>query len=409
MGKRALTAEEARVLARTSSLRDALSSGLSPRVARVAAGDRVRISDDSAVVGTIENASYVLTTFFGMVELPASRVAGLAPAGGAAGAWVILRDGQALRGELADPVIRLKLREGSPLKIPVSEIRECGYRLPDKEPPKSAAVGSTILLRTGERLYWTECKQALQLKTAYGALDLPMKSLLSVEAAMGGGHAVRLVNGSVLSGTLEAKAVKFRLELGAEAAIEPDRLARVEWPAKAVESPGLAVLRMRNGDRLLGEIKEANLTVQTKFGPADFAADSVQELAFDANQPGAVVLQAWGGNAVRGTLAGAAVEFEIAPLGPRVKAPADQIVSITCPFALPAGVRKEVERLVALLGAGSFKDREAASQALVKFGKDIVPLLKKYLADNDPEVRNRVQTVVDQLAPDAPATPPAAP
>ena len=156
--------------------------------------------------------------------------------------------------------------------------------------------------------------------------------------------------------------------------------------------------------RLLSEIKEANLTVRTKFGLVDFASDSVQEVAFDANQAGAVSLQAWGGNAVRGTLANATVDFEVAPSGPRFKAPAGQIVSITCPFALPAGARKEVARLVALLGAGSFKDREAASRALVKMGKDILPLLKKYLADDDPEVRQRVQEDIDQISPDAPQT-----
>lgn len=83
---------------------------------------------------------------------------------------------------------------------------------------------------------------------------------------------------------------------------------------------------------------------------------------------------------------------------PQGQALAAKIASITQPDASPrTKAREKVERLVAQLGAESYKDHEAAQKALVKMGKSIVPLLKPYLKSPDPEIRQRIQDILEQL------------
>ncbi|MCK4276692.1 MAG: hypothetical protein KAX78_09265, partial [Phycisphaerae bacterium] len=60
-------------------------------------------------------------------------------------------------------------------------------------------------------------------------------------------------------------------------------------------------------------------------------------------------------------------------------------------------VLTSVEKYVAQLGAESYKDREAAKKALIKLGKGIIPLLKKYVRNGDPQVRQGIQDIIEQL------------
>ena len=77
---------------------------------------------------------------------------------------------------------------------------------------------------------------------------------------------------------------------------------------------------------------------------------------------------------------------------------AGQFVSIECPLPLPPkAARIEVEKLIAQLGAESYEDRQNASKKLVKMGKNILPILKGHLQTGDPEVRQRIEGVMEQL------------
>jgi hypothetical protein len=81
-----------------------------------------------------------------------------------------------------------------------------------------------------------------------------------------------------------------------------------------------------------------------------------------------------------------------------VKVTPAQIASITNSSAQPPPeLLKKAEQLIAQLGAESFEDREAAAKALVAMGKGIVGLLKKHSKSSDPEIRQRIQDILEKL------------
>ena len=84
-----------------------------------------------------------------------------------------------------------------------------------------------------------------------------------------------------------------------------------------------------------------------------------------------------------------------------------QLASIARKQALPPPqVARRIEALIARLGAESYKDREAAARALSAMGPRIVHVLRKYLKDPDPEIRQRIEDILEKLNPKPPPPPP---
>ena len=51
----------------------------------------------------------------------------------------------------------------------------------------------------------------------------------------------------------------------------------------------------------------------------------------------------------------------------------------------------------AQLGSESYRDREDAAKALVAMGRSIAPLLRPHLKSRDPEIRQRIQDILEKL------------
>ncbi|HUT61043.1 MAG TPA: hypothetical protein VNA25_24615, partial [Phycisphaerae bacterium] len=338
------------------------------------------------------------------VKIPAAAVVGVVPAGGQSQAWVLLTDGQSVFGALAEPEIRIELSAGSELKVPLGSLRQCGFRITEDKPivaPKRAAM---LLLASGERLAWESLGQTLHLQTAFGRAALPAGGLLRIDSAglPGGPFRAMTANGSTLTGMLAEEQVRLKLALGPELAVPPERLRSLTFDANAVRSEVDATMILRSGDRLLGRVLQDRLTVQTEFGEVKLPPGSVNGLRFDANRPGAVSAVAWDGARVEGRLGAKAVEFQVGAGGPRLSVLVGQIVSIERSVALPPpDVLRKIEALIVKLGAASYKHREAATQDLIAMGKAIVPLLKKHRNDPDPEVRQRIELILEKLAPES--------
>ncbi|HUS48384.1 MAG TPA: LamG domain-containing protein [Phycisphaerae bacterium] len=395
---RALSAEEIHRVFEARSLRDILPGAAAPFVTRLAEADRIALNDGSVLVGTIENSSYTIAASIGRLEIAADRVAGLIPVGtDGSRVRMLLADGQAVAGEPAEASVRLKLADGSTRAVPFTDIRECGHRLRGSKPAAAARPG--VVPHSGDMLTWTSCREKLQLKTDYGTVDLPIDGLLWAGPArqeQRGWQAV-LVNGSTLSGTMLPEKLTLKLTVGPEVTMARDEIRRLLGPSRRVEPAGQIAVSMRNGDRLVGRLTEKKLTIQTDFGQAEIAPASVFRITFDANQPGVMVAQAWTGTVLRGKLADAAVTVELLP-GLAIKVPPSQIDSIArADVSLPREVAQKAQQLIAQLGAEAYKDREAASKALVKMGPSVVALLRQHLKNGDPEIRRRVEEILGKL------------
>jgi len=400
---RALSAKEIAQMAGAYSLTGLLSVTV-PYIHRDTLSDRVVLGDGKVLKGVIGNDAYELTTFFGKVKTPAKDVIGLAPAGSKL--WLMLADGQVLVGEPGQTPLSLKLPAGSVLKIPLARIRQCGYRISKAKLADALPSGPVITLRNGQRLALASgAASALHFRTAYATVALPLDGLIRIEPVSGasGLHRAVLTGGSTLTGTLASQTLRLKLALGPVATVRRDEIFDLTAAGKDATRPYVAVMLMRNGDRLVGTLAHKVLVVRTEFGPAKVFPVSTRTMTFDAVKAGAVALRMWNGGTIEGRLVEPALTFAIAPGGPTVKLKPAHIASITRPYALPGPeTLTKAEKLIAQLGAESYADREAATRELLKMGKSIVPLLKKHLASRDPELRQRIEDILEKSDPKKP-------
>jgi len=404
--RRALSAEEVRAVSRIRDLRDVLSAVSLPHVRRDPLADCVVLRDGKSIKGKIQAAAYDLTTPFGRLHVPAERVVALAVTDGGGRAWLLLADGQALIGRVAQQTVRCKLASGSILSLPLGEVRQCGYRVSRDKPARPPSPAPAAMLRSGARLAWDALECRLQLRTAHGTVALAPDGLLGIDRTPRGWCA-RFANGSLLSGTLLPEALRMKLRLGPAISLRREQIVRLAMAGKPALPSGGAVAVLRNGDRLFGRLAAGKLALKTKFGDAVVTPQSIVTMDFDANAPAAVTAETWDGTELRGRLAEGTLGFTIAPGGPTLRIQLPQLASIARKQALPPPqVARRIEALIARLGAESYKDREAAARALSAMGPRIVHVLRKYLKDPDPEIRQRIEDILEKLNPKPPPPPP---
>ena len=379
-------------------------SGGIPPVTRLERTDRIELNNGNMMMGTIVNKSYTVTTFYGKIEVPARRVVGIVPTRDKPGrVRLVQTDGQVIAGTMADQRVELTLPGGSTLNVPPGSIRQMGYRISKDRPAGFAASQPTVLLHGGDRLIWTECRTRLQLTGPWGAVDLPLQSLLRIERTdkEGGGHRAWFRGGTVLAGTLGPKKFTLKPKAVAELKIASKDVRLIVLPTRTPMpfEPAATVL-LHDGSRVLGRLEHETLALRTEFGQVKVNVGNVKTLTRDPKRPALVTISTWNGMTLRGRLAAPKLACRITPGGPQVSLNAAQVASVTqsAPLLRPE-VRKKAEKLIAQLGAESYKDREAATKELVKMGKAIVPLLKKHRNNPDAEVRQRIEDILKQIDP----------
>jgi hypothetical protein len=379
-------------------------SGGVPPVTRVERADRIELNDGSVLLGAIENKNYSVTTLYGKIEIPASRVVGIVPAGDKPTRFSLVQtDGQVIVGTLAGQTVKLSLPGGSTLNVPPAGIRQMGYRISRDRPVGFASSQPMVLLRSGDRLIWTQCRTKLQLVGQWGSVDLPLRSLRRIEwtDTEGSGHRALFPGGSVLAGTLGPKKLTLKLKVLPELEIASKDIRLIVLPMKTLTpfEPAATVL-LHDGSRLLGRLEHETLALRTEFGRIKARVGELKTLTCDPKRPAHVTITTWNGTTLRGQLTAPRLTCRIAPNGPRVSLMTTRIASITQPSP-PLGpkARKKAEELIAQLAAESYADREAAAKELLKMGKSIVPLLKKHLAGRDPELRQRIEDILEKSDP----------
>ena len=377
-------------------------SGGIPSVTRLVRADRIELNDGDMLLGTIENRSYAVTTLYGKIEVPARRVVGIVPTGDKSRrVRLVQTDGQVIAGTMGDQTVQLTLQGGSTLNVPPGSIRQMGYRISKDRPAGFAASQPVVILRSGDRLIWTECRAKLQLTGPWGAVDLPPDSLQRIEQTdtEGRGHRARFQGGTALAGTLGPEKFTLKLKVVPELEIASKDVRLIILPTKSPEPPApRATILLHDGSRLLGRLENETLALRTEFGRVKVYVGDVKALTRDANRPALVTITTWDDTTLHGQLAELKLTCRIAPNGPRASLNAAEVASVTLstPLLRPE-VREKAEKLIAQLAAESFVDRETATKELVNMGKGVVGLLKEHVNSLDSEVRQRVARILEQL------------
>jgi hypothetical protein len=170
----------------------------------------------------------------------------------------------------------------------------------------------------------------------------------------------------------------------------------------------LDAVTLSNGDHLFGRLAAESFTLKTDYGNVTLRPENIQTMAFSRTHLGRAALQLWDGSVLRGQCSQETLAFQVSP-GPMLPIYIGQYVEVRRSQALPPKeIRQKLQRLVGQLGAESYKDRQTATEELIKMGKGIIPMLRKHLPAGDPEVRQRIEDILERLG-GGPARLPAGP
>ncbi len=370
------------------------------------AADKIVESTGDMKFGRVLNDKFVVDTFFDTIEIPAEKVIGMVLPQGAGDArlHVAMTNGQILCGTIKGQKLKLKMSVGSTLEIPFDRIKQWSYKISKQRPEEIEFTGPLAILRTGDSLAFDPADVELNFRTRYGSVELSGEDLfvINMDNPGHGLHKAEFLNGSRLGGVLEAGNITLKLTLGPRLRINRNLVAKLQFSPEEGSPPPLTGVKMTNGDELFGRLGDKEIVIRTDYGSqVTLHPRSIKTMTFSTTHLGRAVVQLWDGSVLRGQLTQDELRFEIKP-GPQLAICPNQCLSITRPQALPPEeVMEKIEKLVGQLGAESYKDRQDATEELVAMGKEIVPLLQKYLKTNDPEVQQRIRHVIERLGGEA--------
>ncbi|MCK4275593.1 MAG: hypothetical protein KAX78_03710, partial [Phycisphaerae bacterium] len=313
---------------------------------------------------------------------------------------IAMTNGQIVCGKVGETKLLFKPSVGSSvLQIPLSRVRQWSFRISKERPEDVPFVGPVAILRTGDRLAFKAEKLKLKFRTRHGLVDLVAADLMSINMDNTGNavHRATFLNGSFLGGFLEPDKLLLPLKIGTTLEIPRDMIVQLVFATEEKENHLLTRVILTNEDELLGKLDADLIKIKTDSGMLEVKPENIKAMAFSDSHLGRIVVQLWDTSTYRGQLQRKHLTVQMMP-GPALNVYIGQLAGIIRPQALPPSeVLTSVEKYVAQLGAESYKDREAAKKALVKLGKGIIPLLKKYVGNGDPQVRQGIQDIIEQL------------
>ncbi len=363
--------------------------------------DAVTETNGDNKFGTVTNKSFEIQTVFGQLKLPASQVIGMVCEKGAGRrVRVAMTNGQIVCGKVGQTKLLFKPSTGtSVLQIPLGRVRQWSFRISKERPEDVPFVGPVAILRTGDRLAFKAEKLKLKFRTRHGVVDLAAGDLMSINMDNTGNaiHRATFPNGSFLGGFLEPDKLQLPLKIGTTLEIPRNMIVQMLFATEEKENNLLTRVILTNEDELLGKLNVALMKIKTGSGMLEVKPENIKTMVFSRSRLGWVVVQLWDSSTYRGQLQRKHLAVQMMP-GPTLNVYIGQLAGIIRPQALPPSkVLTSVEKYVAQLGAESYKDREAAKKALIKLGKGIIPLLKKYVRNGDPQVRQGIEDIIEQL------------
>ena len=363
-------------------------------------------------LGKIINKSFDIEALFGPLKLPAERVVGMVAAeGGTQTVQFVLTDGQIVSAAMPKDKIHLELPTGGTLQIPFDRLKQWSFRVSDQRPDDSRFAGPTVLLRTGDSLLFDPDSVKLTLRSRYGTAPLPAGTLLriSLDNEDNAIHRVFFINGSHLGGFLEPRRLSLKLKLGPTLEVSRDLVARIVFAAEEQSDKDQTHATLSNDDELLGSLADQQIEVASQFGTIKVRPNRIKSMVFSQTHLGWAALDLWDGSKLSGRIVSEGFTFRIVP-GPTLKIHPAQFVRIVCPRVLPPEeMVTKARKLIGRLGAESYQDRQAATEGLIKMGPSIAPILRQHLDDTDPEVRQRIEGILERFGAKGPAagrTPP---
>jgi len=365
--------------------------------------DVVELRSGDQLKGTLKDASFRLRTFYGEVELPAAKLAGLINAGEYRPRQLLVTtEGEVFGGALDREKLSLELSSGQAMEVPLTQISRVGWRRRQGEPEEWTFEKPFILMRPGDRIGVQLPEKDIEVATRYGTLRLKPSAVraISFQNEEHGVHDITLIDGSRFAGLVTADV--FEMKLAGEG-----REQAVKFPVSSIrrmqfvsgDEPGddqQGTLDLMNDDVLVGILTGA-LKLDTAFSTIDISAGEIKRLVHTASSPSDVQITLWDDSVVSGQLQQQHLVCRLQS-GIDMKVPVALVKEYFQPRPQPsAAVMQTISALVAELNAEDWKARDAAQERLVAMGTIVIAPLKQLKAAQSPEAQQRIEMILKQL------------
>ena len=352
--------------------------------------------------GTIENPDYKLQTFYGPVDLPASRVIAMLTVG----EWrptqlVITSDGEMFGGALQSHGIHLRLSSGQTTCVPISSITRLGYRKRPDEPDEWKFQSPQVWLQGGDRINVELPPSTLRVATRYGTVELNPKfvATLLFQSEDHAVHEITLTDGSHFAGVVQGEQfeLKPRNVAGGRAVLFPaTSIVKMQLAPQPPEPDDAApLLALTNGDRFVGTVA-GKFVLETPFDAIEVDGAEVRAMrrAAAAHE---LQVTLWDGATLSGRMKGDAIAAAL-QCGQAVTVPIvllDQYANPepTPPQQMIDRIRAVVEELAALDEAR----RERAENQLRELGPLVEGVLKSLRDGSPPEAQRHIDKIVAEF------------
>lgn len=393
--------------------------------------DVVELRGGDLYRGTIKDPSFKLQTAYGPVELPANQVVGMMTVGTFKPAQLfVTADGEVIGGTLQSDGIKLQLSSGQVTAVPLHTITRLGFRKRPGEPEEWKFDKPTVFLRDGQRIGVQMPAETIPLNTVYGPLALKPELIagLTFQGEDQPVHQVRLSDGSRFAALVgqDAFALKPRSAAGGgggkPVTFPAAAIARLQF-GQGPEEPDedAPTLALTNGDVLVGGLAGV-LELETAFDTIRLNGAEVRGLrhaapAVGEGNPGApteVQVTMWDEATLSGRLKGDVVACAL-KCGTTVRVPVALIDQYTQPEPQPSSqMVEQIKAVVAELSAKDWRQRDRATDSLLKLGPGVAGVLKSLRPGQPAEGQKQIDAILKSLeearkAAKAPPPPPTVP
>ena len=364
--------------------------------------DVVELRGGDQYRGTIENPDYKLQTFYGPVDLPASRVIAMLTVG----QWrptqlLITSEGEMFGGALQSQGIHLRLSSGQTTCVPISSITRLGYRKRPDEPDEWKFQSPQVWLQGGDRINVELPPSPLRVATRYGTIELNPRyvATLLFQSDDHAVHEITLTDGSHFAGVVQGERFELRPRnvAGQKPVLFPaTSIVKMQFAPQPPDPDDAApLLALTNGDRFAGTVA-GKFVLETPFDAIEVDGAEVRAMrrAAAAHE---LQVTLWDGATLSGRMKGDAIACAL-KCGQAVTVPIVLLDQYANPDPTPP--RQMIDRIRAVveeLAALEEPRRERAENQLRELGPMVEGVLKSLRDGSAPEAQRRIDKIVAEF------------
>jgi hypothetical protein len=141
---------------------------------------------------------------------------------------VNLKDSSSISGILASAKLKLKLKLGKEISVPIRNVASLTFPGAIAKPPDAA----TVLLNSGDRLLGKVSDKQLAVRTDYGTVNVPMTDIWKIKLLADHTAELTMQSLTVLRGKLTAGTLAMVLGSGVKFSVPVDQIVSITFPRK---------------------------------------------------------------------------------------------------------------------------------------------------------------------------------